>query len=64
MNVVTVSGATNDIFKDAEAEIVLMLPCKCEFLCIFNSDKEDDYVCSCKPEFKLADDGFSCIGEL
>ena len=43
-------------------EIALVLPCDCEFMCIYSDYKNKQFKCYCPPNHVLAEDKLHCIG--
>ena len=55
-----VFAGNND--KEGEVEIALVLPCDCEFMCIYSDYKNKQFKCYCPPNHVLAEDKLHCIG--
>ena len=49
--------------RPGEVEIAPVLSCPCEFMCIYSDYESKKYTCYCKPNYVLADDQETCIGQ-
>ena len=58
----TIICFTGNNDKEGEVEIALVLPCDCEFMCIYSDYKNKQFKCYCPPNHVLAEDKLHCIG--